>query len=247
MDSKEATSPHGLILERLWGSYATTDDRRRKAFYYLFSSLAAFALVWASQEQSFQLPFVGTKVEFAVALALSPAFILVLMTRYLYLCAHSLLSYTTYLDHFFHAYHDELKKLDLSYGVLFNLLKQRDITENLNCFLFPMRPVRGYDDTFDRRVKNGVLVLANLAILLNVIVPILAYIAGVIWVMYNGLPLLGPWLFWPLLLAVYIPMALLLVASPLYFYYRATPALHRVREAYGERRSVSAAAPEASV
>jgi hypothetical protein len=245
MQSKNSTTPHAFILERLWGAYVTTDERRRKAFYYLFSSLAAFALIWASQEQSFQLPFVGTKVEFAVALALSPSFILVLMTRYLYLCAHSLLSYTTYLDHYLRAHRAELTELNLSYGVLFNLLKQRDITEDLNCFLFPMRAIKIYDDSFDPRIKGVVLLLANFVIVLTICVPILAYIVGVVWVVYNGHPLLGPWQYWPLL-GFYIPMALLLVASPLYFYYRATPALARVRAAYHDQSNPIVQAPEVS-
>ncbi len=64
-----------LVLERLWNSYALTDMRRMKSFYYLFSTMAIFIILWVTKEKTIELPLLKAKVDLFIALTIFPIFL----------------------------------------------------------------------------------------------------------------------------------------------------------------------------
>lgn len=165
-----------FTLNRLWDSYALADDRRRKAFYYLFSVMAVFVILWITKDKSFELPFLKTKVDMFLAMMLAPAFIAMLTARYLYLCAHTLRAYIQFLECYEDSCREGLQKLGYSFGKLYPSFERRDITEKLNIFLFPMHLSGEWDKSINNIVGRIVCFLCNIGIILTVAIPIISYI-----------------------------------------------------------------------
>lgn len=229
---QEAKSDY--VLGKLWDAYSSTDDRRRKAFYFLYSGLAILALLSISAEETLELPFVQTEVERDVAVALIPSFILILIGRYLYLSAHSLISYVRYLDYLTICYGNELRVITSSWFEVHSLLKARDITEIFNCFLFPI-PIRpsGWATEVPKWIIYVINLIVNLGQLISIIVPVGAYLVSVMYFAYEVSINRATH---SVILAFYIMMGVLLILSPVYFYYR-TGRTREIQRAYSSNKA----------
>lgn len=171
---------NSFLLEKLWEVYKTTDDRRRKAFHYLYLAVILFILLPITERDTLILPFLpGTQLEAFIALSLVPVFMCFLLGRYIYLCGHSLRSQVVYLQHFQRCYAEQLSQLHYSLNWLQANLKLRDSTENLNCFHFPVK--RPQDWERYGGLGRALILLLNIAIAMSVIIPFIYYLAMVVW------------------------------------------------------------------
>jgi hypothetical protein len=224
-----STSNHSIpssLLEKLWGAYSTTDDRRRKTFYYLYSIMVVFSLLWITKEQQVPLPFFQTNVEIGMALSLAPALISILTIRYLYLCAYTKISYRTYVRFYHWAHQEDFTSMGVTFSRLYSLLKLRDLTDKLNLYEFPIRTFRGNDPQISFLFRLIVNFLLNIGIFLSVLIPISAYIVIIIWLgLQNGG--LNATLVGKLLYSVYL-MGIGLVFLPIHFYFIVRSANKRI-------------------
>lgn len=213
-----STKVPDFLLDRLWDSYTTTDDRRRRAFYFMYTGIAILFIYWFSIEENYRLPFLGVEVDRSATLAITPSIILILVVRYLYLSAHSMISFMSYFKHLQRFYESELSLISSSFVELHSMLKGRDATENVNLFMFPMRPAEKWQKTIPSRLLLTITVLSNVGILFTVIIPILSYFISVYWILVSRD--VYDVLVWLSMLIFYSLMGVLLLLAPIYFYYR---------------------------
>ena len=165
-----------LILDRIWSSYELADTKRMKSFYYLFSTMAIFFILWLAKEKVVELPLIKTKVNMSIALSLYPMFILILTGRYCYLCSHSIKLLIYYLKIIKQYFKVELDELGIRENDTYKLFKRRDITENYNFLLFPIRHKNIYSETrLESLVYSMSYNLGNIVILLSLTIPISTY------------------------------------------------------------------------
>ncbi len=213
-----------FLLAKLWQVYSITDDRRRKGFYYLFSSMVLFAILWIKQSQTFELPILKTQVTLMDALAMAPAFIVVLTVRYLYLCTHTLRSFITYLQQLEEYYSKDLQAIGYTFFKLHQTFRLKDLTDNLNVYLFPIKPYRGHDSSFANWTLYVIVVyLTNVAIFLTVFIPLFSYFYIIGWLLLNY-PFFSSTVLGLFGMGVYSLLGILFLLSPVHFYYRARPA-----------------------
>ena len=217
--SMKGLSVPSSLLERLWVSYSSIDEKRRKTFYYLYSVMVVLSLIWISKEQKVPIHLINIEVELRMALYLAPAIISILTTRYLYLCAYTTISYVNYLGFFQQAHQKELVSLGINYHLMNYFFKLRDLTEKLNLYSFPIRTDKEYKTGINLLFCHIVNFLLNIAILLSVLIPLSAYIVIVFWIGLQD-PGLTTTLVGKLLYSVYILMGIGLLFLPIHFYYR---------------------------
>jgi len=215
---KSLTFPQ-FLLDKLWEVYKTTDDRRRKAFYYLFSSMTIFTFLWISGKGEIELPLLKTKVDLFIALTLTPIFIFLLTVRYLYLCTHSIRSRITYFQYLLEAHKEEFKCFDITFTKLVGMLIYRDLTENLNIFHFPVKYSKEWDASMSVSISRISKFLTNVVLLLTVGIPIFSYMMAIFWFALNYKSHLSEFM-GILILIFYSFCCTLLLVSPIYFYYR---------------------------
>ena len=222
-DAREvASASSAFLLDRLWSAYELVDNRRRKSFYFLFTTTTVCGLLWLTRPTTFKLPVIETEVGFFVAMATSPAFILMFASNYYYLCAHTISNYLRWLEHFCTTHEKEIGSLGLRFVELHASLKQRDVTEGLNIYLFHTAPSSIYDAPLPSWVRRFKGVLANLLRVLTVVIPPAVYVGITFWLWMNqsGHIPIGVAV---MLVGFYSAMASAFLLGPLYFYYRVKP------------------------
>jgi len=217
--SMKGLSVPSNLLERLWVSYSSIDEKRRKTFYYLYSIMVVLSLIWISKERTFHHPEYGIEVKLEIALYVAPAFISILTIRYLYLCAYTMISYVNYLRFYQQAHQKELISLGINFRLLNYFFKLRDLTDKLNLYSFPIRTDKEHYTGISFLFCQIVNFLLNIAILLSVLIPLSAYIVIVFWIGLQN-PGLTTTLVGKLLYSVYILMGVGLLFLPIHFYYR---------------------------
>jgi hypothetical protein len=185
--------------------------------------MIVFALFWLSKKEYFDLPLINVKVKMDLAIALAPSFISILTARYLYLCAHTILSYVTYLNRYIEVHKEELNNQGISFTILHATFKQRDLTENINVFLFPVKGHPDWDKEIHKAINISIKFLINIGIILTVIVPLMAYMLSVTWLGINlDKEIFSPYGIW--LFAFYLFLGSLFLLFPIYLFYRVKPA-----------------------
>ena len=219
-----------LMFERIWQSYTLTDTRRMKSFYYLFSTMAIFIILWAAKEKQIELPLLKAKVDLFTALSLFPAFVMILSSRYFFLCAHTIKSMVTALKLIQDVYKEDIQKQKITFGQLYTHFKQRDLTESINIYFFPIKPT-GLEQSPGYKVFVVKLsyFIANIAILLTAIFPILSYWAVILWIKENFAQYLSATIGYTVFFA-YSFFGILFLLVPLYFYFRVSPEIAFFRE-----------------
>lgn len=207
------------LLERLWASYSSIDEKRQKTFYHLYSVMVVLSLIWISKEHKVPIQLINIEVELRLALYLAPALILILTIRYLYLCAYTEISYVNYLGFYQKAYQKELIGLGIDYRLLYYFFKLKDLTVKLNLYSFPIKTDKEDNTGISLLFSQIINFLLNIAILLSVLIPLSAYIVIVFWIGIQGSGLTAT-LVGKLLYSVYILMGIGLLLLPVHFYYR---------------------------
>jgi len=177
-----------VVMNRLWTTYEVTDDRRRKAFFLLFTFSLTFGSILSFQSDETVLPLFTVSIPIQVAMEFGPVFIASLLVSYFYLCSHTLKSYVTYLEFLTkHATIESQKQTvkENTFGWLYGNLKRRDITEGFNIYHFPIIPIPEYDDSFDRGPSIwGHLPINALAVIM-IIFPLAVYCSCVYWIIID--------------------------------------------------------------
>lgn len=173
------------ILDLLWKSYEVTDERRRKSFNALFSMLILIFFIWLAEAEDLKFPLLGTNLDKFIALAISPAIVLILCARYFYLSVNSFVNYTRYIKLFSEVNSVQMKKNNMIEKSIYYSFKYRDVSDILNIFVFPRR----FNQENKTSLKNVVHCLGitalNCATLLTLIIPISVYILTLNWFWNN--------------------------------------------------------------
>ena len=135
-------------------TYTLTDDRRRKAFYHVWFSIALLLIVIFDPPTGkdsytvFGLEIGLQTVEYSV-----PFLVLFLYLRYVYLSAHALKSLVFYLITL-RANISEPVNQAIPLSDLYSAFQRRDFNEHLNIFLFPRR-TSSFKAIINKRKKKG--------------------------------------------------------------------------------------------
>jgi len=192
--------------------------------------MLTFILLWITKEQNFELPLLKIKVDISTAILLIPALLLILTIRYLYLCAHYLDTITRYLKLFNDCYSGDIKDMGLSFRIFYSTFKQRDLSENLNFYLFPIKRAPEWDDSINKFYGSIVIFLTNISILFTIIIPISSYFLLVFWLLDNlktYIPSISLGFF---VIISYLFLGVLFILAPIYWYYRVKPAREYFRK-----------------
>ncbi len=166
-----------ILLDRLWNAYEKIDERRRRAFLLLYTSSLVTVMLLAEPGTITQVPLLNISTAQSVVLIALPLMLAALMVNYLFLCAHTITSYTQYIEFLSERYEGEIWKLS-SKGWVYGSLKMRDVSEGLNIFLFPVRPVQGYDKRVVPSASAIGHLLINLQLIIVALFPLVAYVVS---------------------------------------------------------------------
>ena len=114
-----------LLLERYWRAYEVIDDKRRKAFFFLYYLIGFLAVMYFYPQQTIKIQTL--RIPLFAILCLSPILLSFSAVRYFYLCARSLNSYITYLKYFQDCHDCKLKRLNLKVGSQFIVVGEKDV------------------------------------------------------------------------------------------------------------------------
>ncbi|WP_421898038.1 hypothetical protein [Marinoscillum sp.] len=217
--STEKDKFNDILLQRLWNSYETVTNRRRKAFFALYYSIIVIAILVISPVDDGKIKFFTFEFESWILTVFSPAIILVLINNYLYLSSHTVVSYSNYLEEFTFQNKDQLSNREYSFTQLYNSFRLRDVTTNLNLFNFPAKESLAWDNGISKRLKLIATPLINLTILLTYLIPFSIYVFLLKWNFDLDLELItGNQK--TAILSFYILLGLSFVVGPIYFFGR---------------------------
>jgi hypothetical protein len=217
------------LIEKLWEDYKLADDSRRRAFYYLFSSMAFFALVWINRKGKIKLPFFEAEVDPFIVLTIAPMLIFILTERYLFLCVHSILNRVYFFKHYQENYKDEFEQIGYTVANFFRAIKIRDMTGQLNIFLFPSKYSKELDVPMNINIGKIFKFFLNILILISIALPIILYIMIVIWLSLNYSNNLSEFIGLSVIM-FYSLTGIALLFSLIYFYYRVKDSRKFIRE-----------------
>ncbi len=207
------------FFERLWSAYSSVDEQRRHTFYLLYLVMIVYSILWITKGEEFVLPLIETKVDPNIAFLVFPAFIIILIAKYLYLCAHSLISYFYYIGQYYKTYNRELIGLDYSILDLYRRFRLKDMTEKFNVFKFPQKVIEGTDKQFPFLLRKLSNIFVNISIILSLIIPFSAYVFVLFWLKANR-NILMPGLVGLILLIFYTILGTGTLFLPINFYFQ---------------------------
>jgi len=220
-----------LILERLWHSYETITGRRRKAFFALYYSIIIISILVISPVDDGKIKFFTFEFQSWILVIFSPAIILGLMNNYLYLCSHTVVSYSNYLEEFIKQNSSELLETEYSFTHLYNSLRIRDVTTNLNLFNFPASISLAWDEGINRWLKRIATPLINFTILLTYVIPLFIYAFLIKWNLDIDIILINGTLK-SAILFFYILLGSSFVIAPIYFFGRVRKHKNRIDNSF---------------
>jgi len=234
MDNKSESKIESVIqriLEKRWNAYTIVEERRRKAFYYLFSTLSLFALLWMANSDKFKIPFLQTDVDQFLAFSLAPIFISLLTAGYFTLCAYSMKTYVEFLETFQKFYFNELNKLDYSFSKLYSSFKIHDLSGSFNPFLFPRKMNIKPSTKLESILDLLATFLANFLLMITTVVPIMFFLVTMYW-FYKNYSQHISYTLGVSILAFYTLIGIALLILPVYLYYKIKDARAEFRKEY---------------